>query len=437
ARYLLLNEKRKLKKRYADRAISSKENKVLFITYTNHLSKEGKIDRLQNLIDSFKDDNSLKSFVLFVDPLSKNTYSRIRDKNNIYNHYDSAVDEKAKNISLELFARWNRLPEEHKQELITIGGKKAWEYFRYPLNFYFSKEFLYIIVLHYELLKKIVKEQGIKAIVLTAVNSLEERCAMAIAKNNGIPSYYIQHGIGEGVIPLELYSTKILVFGEKYRQNLIGLGCDKEKILVTGPLIFDDLLKYKKSKLKSIDEVKKILVLTQPFLELNIWDAKQKDLFMDNLSKIFMLFDGSKKTIKLHPLEEEKSYLSFFNGSSRVEIKKEADTYSLIDQADLIIGIYSTTLCAATILNKPIILLDLFNNINPQEWGGGRYINKEISLYLTDTDQALDKISNFLESFNLRQNIARRDKYIKDNFYKVDGDGYKRIYKIIKKNKTI
>ena len=87
---------------------------------------------------------------------------------------------------------------------------------------------------------------------------------------------------------------------------------------------------------------------------------------------------------------------------------KRVDTYELIDQADLVIGIYSTTLCAATILNKPIILLDLFNNINQQDWGGARYINKEISLYLIDTSQILDKISRFLEGFNLKSNNPQR-----------------------------
>ena len=408
-KYLLLNEKNKIRKRTSSEASLSKENNVMFITYTNHLSKEWKIDRLQNLIDDFKDDAGFNDFVLFVDPLSKNTYDLIKDKNNIYNYYDTAIHEKAKNSSRELFYKWKQLSEEHKQELITIGGKSAWSYFKHPLDFYFSKEFLYLLVLYYELLKKIVKERDIKAIVLTAVNSLAERCAIAIAKNNHLLVYYIQHGIGEGVLSMELYSTNILVFGERYKKNLIELGCDKEKIQVTGPLMFDDLLKYKKSQLKSIKEVKNILVLTQPFLELNIWNAEQKELFMEHLSRIFSLFEESKKTIKLHPLEDKEGYIYFLKDNGRVDIQKEYDTYELIDQADLVIGIYSTTLCAATILNKPIILLDLFNNINQQDWGGARYINKEISLYLIDTSQILDKISRFLEGFNLKSNkVAQR-----------------------------
>lgn len=436
-RYILFNEKRKIKQSKKTGRFFPEKKNVLFITYTNHLSEKGEISRLQYLINDIKKDPDLNAFVLFVDPLSRNTYRKILDKINIYDYYDEEISKKAEDISRELFDKWKNLSIETKKKLIRKENVELWPYLKYAFEVYFSKEFLYLLILYHEIMKKIVRKGNIHTFIMTASNSLAERCVIAIAKRENIPSYYIQHGTGEGVLPLKILSTKAVVFSEVYKNCLIAQGSHAEDLIVTGPLIFDELSEYSR---KRNMEIENILILTQPFVETKIWSKKQREGFLTASQKIISLFSppetNPKITVKLHPLENEKDYNSFFkdeanNADGTVTITKDR-LYEHIDQADLVIGVSSTTLSAALILDKPVIIVDLYQNISQTGWGGGRFIDKDVFLYLNGLDGIKENVNRFLKAFDSEENRKKRKNYLEKNFHRIDGKAHLRMYQIIK-----
>ena len=82
----------------------------------------------------------------------------------------------------------------------------------------------------------------------------------------------------------------------------------------------------------------------------------------------------------------------------------------------------------AIILDKPVVIIDLFNQTKGME-----FINKEIMLCLETTEQINQFIKvYFKEYFTSEELREKREEYIKRFFYKADGKASERVAEMIR-----
>ncbi len=370
---IYLNESKKIryfrKKSWKNRFEEQKQKKgqVLFLTYPHHISSEGEVFRVQTVIEQIKKDKKLADFILVADLLSKkvDTSGRFSNFPNIYKYLYQQILDKAEIVSKKLYAQWRSLDSQLKENFFKMGEMSLWPYLKYPLKFYFSKNFFYLLVLYYELCQKIIKVENIKSIVLSSANSLVERCIVAAAKKNNVHSFVVQHGIGLGRLIDNTCPLNFTVFGEHHFKKLVRNGALPEYVHVTGPVIFDQAYKFVGPKEK---KSRNVVFATSPMVEDG---TCKKDVYF---SKIKMILEhiagiaGTKIIIKLHPREKHLHYyqeivqqsnlknVHFFNNNSSRD-----DFYRTVQECDSFVHFCSTAALEAMIIDRPIVSINILN----------------------------------------------------------------------------
>jgi hypothetical protein len=278
--YLSWIERKKI--RYAKKKVKFKNNeKVLLLSYTNHLSDDGKIFRLNNTIKKLEQDDKYTPLVIFADPLSRKSYNQISKLNGIYSYYNKELLEIAKEKAITFSKMWKKLNLDEKHLLLSLKGKDYYSYFKYTFDLYFSKEFLTILFLNYELFKTIIKKENVKTVVVTGLSSIMEKCVMAAAKYQSIPIVHIQHGLGKEQVKPDLISdTKLAVISKHYKEMFADSGINPEQIHVVGPVIFDEIIEFKSKK---ESQLKNILIA--PGAKVS-GDKLTKDQYFKNFEKL-------------------------------------------------------------------------------------------------------------------------------------------------------
>ena len=370
SKYIHINENKKIKY-IKKKKVYKKEEKVLFLTYSNHLSENGRIFRIQKIIQKIKKDRKIKELIIFADPLTINDYKKIDNFDNIYQYYDDLIAKKSKISSRELNKKIYGLSIKSKNNLFQIDETLLWPYFKYAFKFYFSKEFLYLLILYYELFKKILERENVKVVTITGSESLFEKGLIAAAKQLNIPVVVIQHGMGKEEFmtnPEIISPKKIAAFSNKYKKRFIELGVKKEDVVVTGSVIYDEIKQYIGRKKK---KEKNILIITEPFIEFMFL---KKDAYFKRIMKILKeitKIKGAKISIKLHPRETHfENYKKIIKnqGYNNVKIYDNrvigSAFYKLINECDSFVHFGSNAALEAMIIGRSIVKINMFDKDN-------------------------------------------------------------------------
>ncbi len=434
SRYILINENKKIKyikkkKNYTE------EKKVLFLTYSNHLSEDGRIFRIQNIIQKIKKDRRIKELVIFADPLTINDYKKIANFDNIYQYYDNLIAKKSKIISKKLNKKICGLSSKSKNKLFQTDEILLWPYFKYAFKFYFSKEFLYLLILYYELFKKILEKENVRVVSITGFGSLFEKCLIAAAKQLKIPVIVIQHGMGKEdlmINPEVISPKKIAVFSDKYKKRLVKLGVEKEDVVVTGSVVYDEINQYigvKKIKDKSI------LMITEPIVEFMFL---KKDVYFKRITRILKeitKIKGVNISIKLHPRETHlDDYKKIIESQcyNNVKIYDNRVTgvafYKLINECDSFVHFGSNAALEAMIIGRPIVKINMFDNDKHFiDWLYKKQVSLEVN-YKGNIKKVIEQ--SFKDE---KKYINKRDEIIKHNCRVVDGKASERVVSLIYK----
>ncbi len=412
SKFLLFNEKRKINLRNK----KLEENKILFLTYTNHIPNfkdDSSIFRLGKLI-SLTEDN----LVVVCDTMSNVKTSKFKEIDHmIYDFVDEESMKIADKISTELNTKWNTI---NKKEIFG----DLYSYIEHALNFFMSKEFLYLIVLYYNVVNKLLINQ--KASVLSSHNSLYERCIMMASHKLNKPCYIIQHGTGAGTAnPNATESTKFLVFSDMYKKRLMSFGITEKNIEIVGPIIFDEINSFiGKSKPSN-----QILLVTEPFVERNMLD---EGFYFESIKKILLSIPiNIQVKIKMHPSEKlYDKYVKLIKecSLSNVEIINQVGVnvlYEAINNSNIIIEFGSTVAIEAMILDKPVITINLSS-------GTGNYeiIKKSKATMEIEIDNLTISIKELMTDDSL---VEKRKKAVESICGKIDGNASKRAIDIITK----
>lgn len=421
-KYFQINEKIKLQVTKNDPVKNDRE-KVLFLTYTNHLNtKTGEVYRVNNLAKKLQEEQRLDQFVLFADPLSLQSYKQLKlFEHTIYQYITEEDKRTAQKISQELFEKWKRVNQKH------LFGEH-WPSLKYTLQFFFSPEFLYNLILYYQAMQHVLREENIKMIILTSRNGFFEKCIIAAAHKQKIPLVVVQHGMGMGTSDPELFpGMKIAVFGAAYREKLTSWGINQEDIIITGPIIFEQIQEFIQSEKKATG---KVLLITDQYIEENYI---HKEKYFQKIEIILQQLQTLEKeiVIKLHPVEKHfAEYVSLIekNGWNNIQVTQErgsAVLYNLINNSDVVINSYSTVALEAMILGKPILTINIGPNLVPDIensiFAGGIHCTLRDNI----AKAAQEAVQDSPEWQNKRKRIVER------YCYKIDGKATERLVKLV------
>lgn len=433
-RYLVMNDwiKRKIISKNHFPTVNNKE-KILFLTFTNHLSEDTKsVFRMDNIIQKIKEGTSYEPLLLKVDPISSLSLRKIRKSSpSLYQYYDRAILEHSKKESKQLSLRWKALAEKEKKRLMRFSQDvedNLYSYLQASLTFLYSPEFINAVWKYYLTFRKIIAQDTVQGIVLSSQNNIFEKCLLAAASKEKVPVFIIQHGIGLGTLPTidTPKKVKFAVFGEKYQQELIKLGVDKNNIAITGPIIFDEIVPLlDKERKKSLHP--QIILATSPFIEDRFME---KVAYFEKIEKILQgLYTWDQKarvTIKLHPREKnKKEYERIFIKLGKIgTMTSEVDRtkhFTLIKNCDLLITFGSTVALEGMIMQKPTLTIELFDGDNPTN----KLIIRSGATPVLKYDQNLAKA---LPNVFLNQSYQKKAAaFVHSLCYKIDGKAAERI----------
>ena len=433
-KYILIKEKRKIK--FLRRELKPNHKpKVLFLTYTNHISGD-KLYRIQGIIDKIREKGNIKDIVIFADPLSSGKYAALKDRCNIYQYHTDEIAKKAEEESDRLATQWKQISREQKRKMLW-NEMDLWDYLQYAFNFFFSREFLYITALYYYIFKEILAKENVRVVLITSQNSIFEKCLIAAANKLKINVLRLQHGIGEEIVGPDQYDIENkyfykLVFSDYHKKEAMAVGWPKEKVIVVGSVVFDHIAKYIASKKK---QGKDILLATIPVVQSNLMDEKEYlRRIMTILKEIKKVND--KVTIKLHPRETPKERcvsnyiklldeLGLMNSAVFGGDVLEEKFYELVEKSDIMVNFGSTVAIEAMIIGRPTVTIDLLGNKFHTQWIEQQGITVNVN-WDGDISGAIRKA--LLNDRGIRK---RSEEYIKRKCGKINGKAYEKVAKVI------
>jgi len=241
--------------------------------------------------------------------------------------------------------------------------------------------------------------------------------------------YSLVYGHGE--------SSKLALFGEDIKNRLIKEGVPLRKLEVTGSPKFDTLVKlknYSKEMLKKRWGIplnkKVVLVLTQWFVEDGSWSTNQRKLFISEIAKsISILNNNVMLIIKLHPpYERKEDYYDILKDFAVLSLIFDLEpVHEIISISDVVVSVSSTAALEAMALEKPVLIINLFNQEDAYIFKGSG------ALYVENRDHILPLLKKLIYCPDEIVNKSKIENFIYEQSYTLDGNASKRIADLIRK----
>lgn len=423
AKLLFFSEE--IKRRMAARKnVPIADRPILFLTYTNHYTAGG-IYRLQGILELLQ-QRGVPYLPVAASPFTERP-NRFAAGLAIYDFIDEEMAKKAKAEAGRMHLLWKQQGKAALQEAAMLENVSFWKQVEDHCSFLFSREFLYLTFLYYHALRKAILETKTPLMCITANIGLMEKCAIVAGNNLKVPVLHLQHGFDTDfrkTATSQFDHLYFAVFGEEDRKLLAETGVDESRVFPTGGTFFDGLEKYVSTTPKKVT-VKKVLLLSQPWVTDKMWTNKQRDDFLTDLEKICAELKA-ELFIKPHPRDSVSFYQRFTNGKKITVV--EDNLYKQIKGADLVVSVVSTTISESVALNKPVLVLDKYNDAAEKA-----YVRRGVVLYARSGAEALEQLPSFLKFFVGNVFAEKRKRYVADYLYALDGKSKERVVAAIEK----
>ncbi|MDY6834945.1 MAG: UDP-N-acetylglucosamine 2-epimerase, partial [Chloroflexota bacterium] len=232
--------------------------------------------------------------------------------------------------------------------------------------------------------------------------------------------------------------TKLAVFGDQMKRNLLDRNIPEDRIVVTGCPLLDSVHSTRTSvdtnvicELLNIPcDTKKLLLLTQPFVKDGKWSAQQGDQFASTVLKAMSRIPECTTLLKIHPREKRSEYQRLLQGVGLGHIpiiQREVSLYELLVISDLVVGVNSTALLEAMCFGKPVVVVNLY-----QESDVFGFVTSRAVLNVEDSEVLDSAIQTALYDEDVMLELSeKREKYVYDNAYLIDGKASKRVADLI------
>jgi hypothetical protein len=230
-------------------------------------------------------------------------------------------------------------------------------------------------------------------------------------------------------------ATKYAVMGEFYKRLLVSHGVPPHKVVITGyPLfdlvpnrisIYDEQATFEKIGLEKDKGL--VLFTAQAFVEDGVWPASYRRFLVrsiiDSVERL-----GLQLIIKVHPRENIEEYEKLSGCTkSTVMVLKHYDLHELLLASDVVITVSSTTGLWSLVYNKPLIVVTCF----PVPYYN---IFEEVGLRVDRMEDLTKVLEQVFEDQNIKSVLSKkREIFLREHAYKLDGQASRRIAKLILK----
>jgi len=233
--------------------------------------------------------------------------------------------------------------------------------------------------------------------------------------------------------------TAIVVAGSWGEDVLLERGVSPDKIFITGNPVMgilsskhhgDNTLRQDLG-IGAKDKI--ILLLTCDQIGHGRWTYGMRADFIndviDSLSPI--LNESMRLVIKIHPVESLDEYASIIDGRTEgVIIRKALDLEHIIGESEIVlVGGYSTAILQATALGKPVILLNVYNELESIP-----FAEMGLAVELHNLGELKDSVEEYIYNKTKRGELLDKAKKLFDsNKEFMDGRATERIAEMILK----
>jgi len=187
-----------------------------------------------------------------------------------------------------------------------------------------------------------------------------------------------------------------------------------ENIFVVGESLLDPVYEQLTTLTKNPSDKIEILFITTSAVEHGIWTNDMREqLVVDLVKELSKIKNISKLQIKIHPGESEEYYKQLVHPIyPNVKITRLGDLTNLIFQSDLVVTFaQSSALIEALLFEKPIILVNMFNENYP-------FIREKIVIECKNGEETRKKIEDgsYKEIDKKKLSLYKERK-----FFKFDG----------------
>lgn len=260
-----------------------------------------------------------------------------------------------------------------------------------------------------------------------------------IGEHLKIPSFY--YGFGE-FMDIHWYEgisfTRMAVFGEASKANLVKRGVDPASIVIAGNWQLDEFREEGKKSREEVcktlsfqvsDGEKCILFASQPPYSANLPAVKER--VCQGLARALLAHDGPWKLIvKLHPAEQDQICKKVFGSllsRDRCLIVQEFPLYHLLSISHLLVTQYSSSGSEAVALGVPVLTVNFtgFRDISS-------YTEEGVGMTARDEGEIRTALSTMLYGEEFLKGFERRkEQFVFRHFYRVDSQSAARVVRAI------
>ena len=220
------------------------------------------------------------------------------------------------------------------------------------------------------------------------------------------------------------------------KDSLANKGINPKKIVIVGNPKFDKMItrKYDVSSTRKNygipNENKMVLFITQSTVEHGFWTEGQRELFFKAIVSEISNMEGVNLVVKIHPMEDIGVYEKMLSDLGiDIPLLKDENIHELISASELMITSHSSTIIEAMILNKPVVIANLFGDIEFIEYalhgGTSKVFNK---------NEIRQTINNILNNEEVAKELKiKNQKFIEEHIQMADGKGAERASILIRR----
>ena len=311
--------------------------------------------------------------------------------------------------------------------------------FNRQLSTYFASEIcrsaaILLIIEH------IISQLKLKSAIIAVDGTTYGNCVIAITNKHKIPSYFIPSTI-INANPLHAdwyHANKICLYGLQGLETLPSLGYNKKRLILTGNPKYDFLKSidpiHSKQILEKnfkIDKTKKLVVIG-----MARWHKNDESWMSDLIH--FCNKNDYEIIVKIHPMyknmlySESEEKIKIINKKCeglKYLITYDAELYTLLSAADLVITDYSNVGVDAILLEKPLLTMNFVKQSLTNEQ---RYHEYGAAIHFEEYTKLEDTIIEILDKKMHLDKLAEGRKRIVDmyNIYN-DGNSTQRIFDLL------
>jgi len=328
--------------------------------------------------------------------------------------------------------------DEFLSKKFSVNGISFWKIFKNDFILFCKKRFSEILFF-VDSLNELLDNEDIKLLItlddsqqigrIATVLCNKRKIPTIVSLNNNLNIFHDKKRNWEVFFLHKIYADKFAIYGNFSKQLCLNHNIDSSKLVITGNPRYDELFRR-----KIISEQKNILITLSGIASTG-WSTffstslilKYEKMFREVL-KSLSKYDKNI-TIKLHPTQDPVIDVQGIVNEilPHAKIYKNANTYDLISQSDIVISAPSSVITEALILDKPVFLIKFLAD------DSGTPYEKYNAVLTTESINEIDlKIKQILFDKEIRDMLKKGRREFLEDALEYQGESSQKIIQLMK-----